>query len=132
MLDRRRATNITADSVAKKLSKLKPNKASGPLDSRVKLIQTFAKYFVGPLSYIFNESFTCETLPGIWKISRVCGVPKSKPCTTVDLLRLISLTSALSKVYKNHTITTGVMRMFTTNLAAVNLSVCLDHRQCMH
>jgi hypothetical protein len=35
--------NITVDSVANKLSKLNPNKGSGPFDQNVKLIKTFAK-----------------------------------------------------------------------------------------
>ena len=94
--------NITADSVANKLNKLNPNKASGPFDPNVKIIKTFAKYFAEPLSYIFNESFTCRVFPDIWKIWRVCGIPKSKPCSTVDLLRPISLTSTLSKVQESY------------------------------
>ena len=43
---------ITADSVANKLSKLNPNKLSGPFDPNVKIIKTFAKYFAEPLCYI--------------------------------------------------------------------------------
>jgi hypothetical protein len=95
-------SNITADSVANKLSKLNPNKASGPFDPNVKLIKTFAKNFAEPLSYIFNESFTCRVFPDIWKISRVFGIPKSKPCSRVDLLRPISLTSTLSKIQESY------------------------------
>ena len=63
-------SNITADSVANKLSKFNPNKASGPFDPNVKIIKIFAKYFAEPLSYIFNESFTCRVFPNIWKISQ--------------------------------------------------------------
>ena len=80
---------ITADSVANKLSKLNPNKASGPFDPNVKIIKTFAKYFAEPLCYILNESFACRVFPD----SRARGIPKSKPCSRVDLLRPISLTS---------------------------------------
>ena len=63
--------NITADSVANKLSKLDPNKASGPFDPNVKIIKTFAKYFAEPLSYIFNESLQSiprylENFEGVW------------------------------------------------------------------
>ena len=93
---------ITADSVTNKLSKLNPNKANGPFDPDVKIIKTFAKYFAEPLCYIFNESFACRVFPGIWKISRVRGIPKSKPCSRIDLSRPISLTSTLSKVQESY------------------------------
>ena len=51
------------------------------------------------LSYIFNRSFIRKKLPNIWKISRVCRIPKCNPCRMADLLKLIPLTSFLVKVY---------------------------------
>ena len=102
MLEWKNNYRITAGSVANKLSKLNPNKASGPFDPNVKIIGTFAKYFAEPLCYIFTESFACRVFPDIWKISRVRGIPKSKLCSRVDLLRPISLTSTLSKVQESY------------------------------
>ncbi len=32
----------------------------------------------------------------------MCGIPKSKPCSRVDLLRPISLTSTLSKIQESY------------------------------
>ena len=90
--------HITFDSVVKKLSDLKVNKAVGPFHPNTRIIKLFARYFAGPLAHIFNESFASRLFPDIWKVSKVRGIPKSKPCCSVDLLRPIALTSTLSKV----------------------------------
>ena len=94
--------HITVDSVEKKLSCLKVNKAAGPFDPNTRIIKIFAKYFARPLTHIFNESFACRLFPDIWKVSKVCGIPKSKPCCSVDLLRPIALTSTLSKIQESY------------------------------
>ena len=94
--------HITFDSVVKKLSDLKGNKAVGPFDPNTRIIKLFARYFAGPLAHIFNESFASRLFPDIWKVSKVCGIPKSKPCCSVDLLRPIALSSTLSKVQESY------------------------------
>ncbi len=74
-----------------------------PLDPNMhKDNEAICKYFAGPLQHIFNESFTCRLFPDIWKASKVCRIPKSKPCCSVDLLRPIALTSTSSKVQESY------------------------------
>ena len=74
----------------------------GPFDNNTKIIKLFAKYFAWPLTHISNKSFSCRLFPDIWKVSKVCGIPKSEPCCSVDLLRPIALTSTLSKVQESY------------------------------
>ena len=93
---------LTCKKKKKKLSCLKVNKAAGPFDPNTRIIKIFAKYFARPLTHIFNESFACRLFPDIWKVSKVCGIPKSKPCCSVDLLRPIALTSTLSKIQESY------------------------------
>ena len=85
----------------KKLSGLKVNKAVDPFVPNMRIIKLFARYFAGPLAHIFNESFASR-LPDIWEVSKVCGIPKSKPCCSAGLLRPIALTSTLSKVQESY------------------------------
>ena len=74
----------------------------GPFDRNTRIIKLFARYFAGPLAHIFNESFASRLFPDICKVSKVCGIPKSKPCCSVDLLRPIALTSTFSKVQESY------------------------------
>ena len=48
---------VSLESVTKKLSCLKANKAPGLFDPNTKLIKTFARFFATPLTHIINESF---------------------------------------------------------------------------
>ena len=84
---------ITTESVAKKLSNINVNKAPGPFDPNMKVIKTFSEHFAVPLADIYNQSFRCKSFPEIWKISHICSVPKSSPCSSVEELRSIALTS---------------------------------------
>ena len=72
------------------------------LDPITRITELFSRYFAGPLAHIFNESFASRLFPDIWKVSKVCGIPKSKPCCSVDLLRPIALTSTLSKAQESY------------------------------
>ena len=78
-------------------------------------ITLFARYLAGPLTHIFSESFTSWICPDKWKISKVCGIPKCKPCCSVDLLRSISLKS------ESHTPPNGFMKTLETK--SVHLSL---------
>jgi hypothetical protein len=54
-----------------------------------------------PLTEIFNDSFRGKYFPKIWKEYKLKGIPKSTPCSTVDNLRPIALTSVLSKIQES-------------------------------
>ena len=67
----------------------------------VKILKIFAEYFAIPLTDIFNESFKSKRFPAIWKDFWVSSIPKCVPCTSVDELRPIALTSAISKLQES-------------------------------
>ena len=91
-------SKITVQSVARKLSHIDANKAPGLFNPNLKLLKMFPKYFAIPLTDIFNHSFNHNIFPEVWKISNIGSVPKLHPCSTVDDLRPIALTSVLSKI----------------------------------
>jgi hypothetical protein len=61
----------------------------------------FADVLAVPLTEIFNDSFREKYFPKIWKQYKLKGIPKSSPCSTVDNLRPIALTSVLSKIQES-------------------------------
>ena len=71
-------------------------------DPILKILKIFAKYFVIPLTEIFNESFQSKIFPKAWKKYKVLGNPKSVPCTLVEDLRPITLTSVVAKAQESH------------------------------
>ena len=89
---------ITVDQVRQEQQKINVNKAPGPFDPFIRILKIFAEYFVVPLVEIFNESFQSKNFPKVWKKYKVSGIPKSLPCTLVEELRPIALTSVLAKV----------------------------------
>ena len=89
---------ITLESVERKLSNLQTNKVQGPNDPNIKL----CNFFAIPLVDIFNESFRSKTFPKILKNFSVSAIPKITPCSTVDELRPISLTSVISKLQESY------------------------------
>ena len=95
---------ITKKSVANKLRMLKPNKAPGLNDPNVKILKIFAEFFAIPLTDIFNESFKSKRFPTIWKDFWFSSIPKCVPCTSVDELRPIALTSAISKLQESYVV----------------------------
>ena len=92
---------ISVQSVARKLFHIDVNKAPGPFDPNLKLLKMFPEYFAIPLTDIYNQSFNYKIFPEVWKISNIASVPKLQPCSTVEDLRPIALTSVLSKVVCN-------------------------------
>ena len=95
---------VTLESVEKKLSSIKSNKAPGPSVPCLKIIKIFSKSFAVPLADIFNTSFLDKTFPTLWKLLYVIAIPKVAPCTDLDDLRPISLTSTLSKIQESYVV----------------------------
>ena len=79
---------VTPESVEKKLSSIKTNKAPGPSNPCLKIIKMFSKSFAVPLVLQFY----------------VNAIPKVDPCTDLHDLRPISLTSTLSKVQETYVV----------------------------
>ena len=91
-------------NLMKKLKGIDANKAYGTFDPSIKIIKVFADCFAVPLVHIFNQSFQTIKFPEVWKISKVCAIPKTTPCNRVEELRPISLTSILSKVQESYAV----------------------------
>ena len=87
-----------------RLREVKTNKASGLNNPNIKILKTFAEFFVIPLVDIFNESFNSMYFPTIMKDFVVSPIPKSVPCSGVDELRPIALTSAISKFQESYVV----------------------------
>ena len=62
----------------------------------------FPEYFAIPLTDIYNQSFNYKIFPEVWKISNIASVPKLQPCSTVEDLRPIALTSVLAKIQESY------------------------------
>ena len=95
---------VTVDSIARKLSPIQSNKAPGPNDPFLKVIKIFAQFFAIPLANIFNASFEQKVFPELWKEFYLVPVPKVEPCTDLDEIRPIALTSTISKIQESYVV----------------------------
>ena len=85
---------VTPESVSKKLLSIQSNKAPDPNDPYLKM---FAHFFAIPLANIFNALFVRKVFPKLWKEFYLAPIPKVEPCTNLDEIRPIALTSTISK-----------------------------------
>ncbi|CAB4000776.1 Hypothetical predicted protein, partial [Paramuricea clavata] len=95
---------VTPESVAKKLLSIQSHKAPGPNDPYLKIIKMFAHSFAIPLANIFNASFGQKVFPKLWKEFRLAPIPKVEPCTNLDEIRPIALTSTISKIQESYVV----------------------------
>ena len=95
---------VTELSVERKLTNLNVGKAPGHNDPHAKVLKTYANIFAVPLAHIFNDSFRSKKFPKAWKTCDVCPIPKTNPCTSVEDIRPISLTSYLSKMQESYVV----------------------------
>jgi hypothetical protein len=95
---------ISEESIENKLKGLSIRKASEPYDPNINVLKMFANNFAIPLTNIFNESFRSRIFQKIWKRYNVCAIPNATPCSAVEYLRPISLTSVLSKIQELYAI----------------------------
>ncbi len=92
---------ISVEEVARELNAINVNKAPGPNDPPLKILKMFSKLFAVLPAEIFNKSFQTKKFPETWKKYKVTGIPKTTPCTIVENLRPIELTSVLTKVQES-------------------------------
>ena len=70
--------SITINGVAKQLSLLKTNKASGPDAIPPWFLKEYAAEIAPILTNIFQDSIESGTVPSRWKSANVCGVPQKR------------------------------------------------------
>ena len=103
--------SITTDGVAKQLSLLKTNKASGPDAIPPWFLKEHAAEIAPMLANIFQDTTKSGTVPGRWKSTNVCGVFKKGKKSDPSKYRLISLTCITSKILE-HIVYRHVMKHF--------------------
>ena len=87
---------VTINGVAKQLSLLKANKASGPDPIPPWFLKEFAAEIAPILTNIFQDSIESGTVPSRWKSANVCGVFKKGKKSDPSNYRPISLTCIAS------------------------------------
>ena len=108
-----RDIDITADDVRKKLSKLKPNKASGPDGISVNVIRNCLNLDV-PLSLLFNQSLRSGIIPQDWRDANVSPIFKKGARSKPNNYRPVSLTSQIVKLLER-LIYDHILKLTTTN-----------------
>ena len=89
--------STTQEEVEDILLRLNVHKASGVDGIPARILKIYAKELSGPLTYLFNLSFTLGEVPLIWKRANITPVFKANARENVENYRSISLLSILSK-----------------------------------
>ena len=102
---------ITINGVAKQLSLLKTDKASGPDAIPPWFLKEYAAEIAPILTNIFQDSIESGTVPSRWKSANVCAVFKKGKRSDPSNYRPISLTCIASKILE-HIVHSHVMKHF--------------------
>ena len=103
--------SITINGVAKQLSLLKTNKASGPDAIPLWFLNEHSAEIAPILTNIFQDSIESGTVPSRWKSANVCGVFKKGKKSDPSNYRPISLTCVASKILE-HIVHSQVVKHF--------------------
>ena len=100
---------ITTKGVERLLSKLKPDKASGPDNLSPRVLQELSSVIAPALTSIFRSSMNNGEIPSDWRQANVCPVYKKGPKQRASNYRPISLTCIVSKVLE-HIVVSSIMK----------------------
>ena len=95
-----RMKHTNYQEVRKIINGLRNDCSSGFDRIPVKFIKAASDYITSPLVHIVNSSIDHEMFPDMWKIGRICPVPKIDNPTKPKDYRPISILPVLSKVYE--------------------------------
>ena len=90
--------DLSTESVARKLSSLKPSSAPGPDSIHPRVLRDSASTLATPLHILFRKSIDSGTLPLDWKTGNVVPIYKKGDRQSPSNYRPVSLTSVPSKV----------------------------------
>jgi hypothetical protein len=97
--------SIDEFSVARKLRAVSISRACGPDDLPNGVLREFADILAAPVTDILNSSFAECKVPRVWKLANIPPIPKATIIRDFNHdLRLISLTSTLSKIAESYII----------------------------
>ena len=91
---------VSTQGVQKLLSKLQPNKATGPDDLPARVLKEFAVEIAPALSCIFERLLDTGILPEDWRRANISPFFKKGDRTKASNYRPVSLTSICSKVFE--------------------------------
>ena len=106
--------DIRVEEVEDILKVLKTNKAHGPDDISVSMIQLCGKELCKPLQLVFQNILRTSIFPDQWKEANVTPVHKKKDKQTVSNYRPISLLPIFAKVFER-IIYKNLYNFLTTN-----------------
>lgn len=113
---------IHAPGVAKLLSALKVNKASGPDDLPCHMLKELAVDIAPVLTFIFNQSLTTGKLPPDWVKANVAPIFKKGNTNLAENYRPVSLTSVCCKVLEHI-----VLKHMLTHFESHSILTSLQH-----
>ena len=92
--------------VYKSLTRLNKHKSCEPDGISNWLVKEYAEILAEPVTHILNASFKEQKITGNWKLADVTPIPKVKKVSDPKKeLRMISLTSSLSKIAEDIVVT---------------------------
>ena len=94
-------TDLTIDEVDKKLSRLNPNKSTGPDGASPRILKELHTAIAEPLYNIFRKSIHQGKLPRGWKIGLVSPIFKKGDRHQAKNYRPVSLTSVVCKIMES-------------------------------
>ena len=94
-------TDLTIGEVDKKLSRLNPNKSTGPDGASPRILKELHTEIAEPLYNIFRKSIDQGKLPRGWKIGHVSPIFKKGDRHQAKNYRPVSLTSVVCKIMES-------------------------------
>ena len=92
------AFTVTENDVCREFKKLNTTKAAGPDGIPAKVLKVCCQELSEIYCFIYNKSFTTQTVPTQWKCSSIIPVPKKPVINCMNDLRPVALTSIPMKV----------------------------------
>ena len=95
-----RDCEVNSAEVQSLFSKLNIRKAMGPDGICGRVLRLCSEQLCDIFSKLFTWSLQTSTVPGVWKNSTICPVPKSKSPSTLNDYRPVALTSIAMKTFE--------------------------------
>lgn len=124
-------TNITPETVKKKIDLLDPHKSPGPDMIHPTLVKELAEQIAVPLSVIFNKSLQEGVVPPDWKLANVSPIFKKGNRTSASNYRPISLTSIICRLMESILRDAIVEHLKSNNLIRGSQHGFMPHRSCL-
>ena len=91
---------VSYQNVLNEIKNLRSDCSCGPDGIPVKYIKMIAEQLASPLTHIINNCISKQLFPSLWKIARICAIPKVQNISSNNDLRPISILPSLSKIFE--------------------------------